>query len=131
MKNTTTVVLAGAVLVGVSGCANPVADAVADAAVCVESARILTGMNDVLDLAGGNPLALPTYVERIGELNDEFAALEPRGEELSSAHQALTEQIDSVIAAASQPNLDSLVGLPEAIAQLELAAMDYLAACTP
>ena len=124
-------VLVFAVSLGLTGCANPVTNAAADALVCAESARILTSMQEVLDLAGGNPLALPTYTERITELHAEFDALEPRGEELSAAHQALSDQILGVITVVEEPSLDGLVGLPEAVANLELAAMDYLEACTP
>lgn len=124
-------VLVFALTLGLSGCANPVTNAATDALVCAESARILTSMQEVLDLAGGNPLALPTYTERAKELHAEFDALEPRGEELSAAHQALSDQILAVITTAEEPNLDTLVALPEAIANLELAAMDYLEACTP
>lgn len=117
---------------GLSGCGViPLANTVTTLQVCAQSARILNDMEEVLRLAVTNPLATATYAERLSELSDEFAALEPTDPELVEAHSALGAEIVGVVELLENPSLSLLTELPAVVAQSQIALMDFTQACTP
>ena len=117
---------------GLGGCGvAPLANTVTTLQVCAESARILSEMEEVLRMAVANPLATATYAERLSELSDEFAALEPRDPELVEAHGALGAEIVGVVALLENPSLNAVTELPALVAQSQIALMDFTQACTP
>jgi hypothetical protein len=120
------------VSLGLGGCvSNPIADTISSVQVCAESARILGEMEEVLRLAVTNPLATATYAERLSELSDEFAALEPTDPELVEAHSALGAEIVGVVELLENPSLSLVSELPAVVAQSQIALMDFTQACTP
>ena len=120
------------VSLGLGGCvSNPIADTISSVQVCAESARILSEMEEVLRLAVTNPLATATYAERLSELSDEFAALEPTDPELVEAHSALGAEIVGVVELLENPSLSLVSELPAVVAQSQIALMDFTQACTP
>lgn len=120
------------VSLGLGGCGViPLANTVTTLQVCAESARILNEMEEVLRLAVTNPLATATYAERLSELSDEFAALEPTDPELVEAHSALGAEIVGVVALLENPSVSLLTELPAVVAQSQIALMDFTQACTP
>jgi len=117
---------------GLGGCvSNPLGDTISSVQVCAESARILSEMEEVLRLAVANPLATATYAERLSELSDEFAALEPTDPELVEAHSALGAEITGVVAILENPSVSVLTELPDVVAQSQIALLDFTKACTP
>jgi hypothetical protein len=120
------------VSLGLGGCGViPLANTVTTLQVCAESARILNEMEEVLRLAVTNPLATATYAERLSELSDEFAALEPTDPELVEAHSALGAEITGVVAILENPSVSVLTELPDVVAQSQIALLDFTKACTP
>jgi hypothetical protein len=119
-------------LLGLGGCAsNPLSNSLSSLQVCTQSVGILTEMEEVLRLALANPLAASTYTERLSELSDEFAALEPLDQELAAAHNALSSQIETVLATVANPSVAAITELPTLVAETQIALLDYTEACTP
>lgn len=117
--------------IGLAGCSTSVDAALKDIEVCAQSAQILTEINEVVELVGSNPLGLPTYKERVEELLSEFNSLKPGSQGLRDAHIDLGQKIQNVLDIADNPNLNSIAMLPQALAEAELAAIDFASVCSP
>jgi len=119
------------VILGAGGCsAAPVTEESIDNALCVESFPVLRQITEVLNTAGGSPVALHAYLERMTYLQGRFVALEPRGRELAAAHQAVSDTIGIIIELVGDPDPRVSAALAQKYADMEIAAMDYYQACT-
>ena len=82
-------------------------------------------MEEIFLLALVNPLAITTYAGELGELSDEFGALEPRDESLALAHSELSGRIELVLAAVENPSLSALPRIPTLIAEIQVASRAF------
>ena len=114
-----------------AGC-NPqvVAETLSTVQVCSQSAGILGDMQSLLGSAAANPLALGTYLEKIGELSAEFSALTPLPSELSAAHRELSSKFEELLSTVEEPSLGNLAALPNLVAETQIALMAFQDACS-
>ncbi len=87
-------------------------------------------MQSLLGSAAANPLALGTYLEKIGKLSAEFSALTPLPSELSAAHNELSSKFEELLLTVEEPSLGNLAALPTLVAETQIALMEFQDACS-
>lgn|GEM_PF-624325 len=114
-----------------SGCSpQSVAETVSTAQVCAESAVILGQMRETVVLAATNPAGFATYATKLGDLLDDFNALEPLDPELNVSHEKVSRSVESIVVTLGDPTVAALAQLPTQIADAQLGLMEFVEACS-
>lgn len=131
MKKSQSLKILPLLVITLVGCSpQVVAETVSTAQVCSESAEILADMESLLVSVAANPLAFDTYLGKISELSSEFAALNPVATEVDGPHAAVSEGFAQLIDTAESPTVTSIGGLPNLIAETQIALMEFEAVCS-
>jgi len=131
MGKRTTFLLLPIVIPVLAGCSpQGVAETISTAQVCSESAEILGDMESLLVSAAANPIAVGTYLEKIGELSADFSELTPLPEELALAHNELATNFGELLSTAQEPSVEKLSSLPKLIAETQISLMEFEDTCS-
>ena len=114
-----------------SGCSpQAVAERVSTTQVCAESAGILRDMREIVLLAATNPAGVGTYAEKLGQLLDDFDALDPLEPELDAAHAKVSSSINALLDTISDPSVSALADVPTQIADAQIGLVEFVDACS-
>ena len=113
-----------------SGCSpQAVAERVSTTQVCAESASILREMREIVLLAATNPAGVATYAEKLGQLIDEFDALDPLEPGLKAAHTKVSASVNALLATVADPSASALADVPTHIADAQIGLVEFVDAC--
>lgn len=114
-----------------TGCSpQAVAERVSTTQVCAESASILGDMREIVVLAATNPAGLATYAEKLGQLLDDFDALDPLEPELKAAHTKVSLSINGLLTTVADPSASALAEVPTQIADAQIGLVEFVDACS-
>ena len=113
-----------------SGCSpQAVAERVSTTQVCAESASILKDMREIVLLSATNPAGVATYAEKLGQLLDEFDALEPLEPNLKAAHTKVSASVNALLSTIADPSASALADVPTQIADAQIGLVEFVDAC--
>ena len=113
-----------------TGCSpQAIAERVPTTQVCAESGSILRDMREIVLLAATNPAGVATYAEKLGQLLDEFDALDPLEPGLKVAHTKVSASVNALLAAVADPSVSALADVPTHIADAQIGLVEFVDAC--